>query len=225
MSSYKNSCELLYFCFIIKNICSQLPIRRMLIRKLFKFENAHIVRNCTSDRCKRSIHGHSYKVELLLKANRLDHGQMVYDFGLLKGVIKDLFDSFDHAICFGKMMTRIYCSVQKFSARWIALPVSPSAEQFSRVFFFLAQQVLNSTVTQNGEGDVEVYSVIVHETDTGYAQSFQEDIENKQMGLLQLEHIEFSEQVQQEWADPTMYERLKQGLKFENHGVELQVKL
>jgi 6-pyruvoyltetrahydropterin/6-carboxytetrahydropterin synthase len=45
------------------------------------------------------------------------------------------------------------------------------------------------------------------------------------MGLLQLEQIEFSEQVQQEWADPTMYERLKQGLKFENPGVELQVKL
>lgn len=76
----------------------------MLIRKLFKFENAHIVRNCTSDRCKRSIHGHSYKVELLLKASKLDHGQMVYDFGLLKGVIKDLYDSFDHAICFGKTM-------------------------------------------------------------------------------------------------------------------------
>lgn len=52
----------------------------MLIRKLFKFENAHVVRNCTSDRCKRSIHGHSYKVELLLKASKLDHGQMVYDF-------------------------------------------------------------------------------------------------------------------------------------------------
>ena len=198
----------------------------MLIRKLFKFENAHIVRNCTSDRCKRSIHGHSYKVELLLKANRLDHGQMVYDFGLLKGVIKDLFDSFDHAICFWQNDDQEYIAAcKKFSARWIALPVSPSAEQFSRVFFFLAQQVLNSTVTQNGEGDVEVYSVIVHETDTGYAQSFQEDIENRQMGLLQLEQIEFSEQVQQEWADPTMYERLKQGLKFENPGVELQVKL
>ncbi len=198
----------------------------MLIRKLFKFENAHIVRNCTSDRCKRSIHGHSYKVELLLKANRLDHGQMVYDFGLLKGVIKDLFDSFDHAICFWQNDDQEYIAAcKKFSARWVALPVSPSAEQFSRIFFFLAQQVLNSTVTQNGEGDVEVYSVIVHETDTGYAQSFQEDIENKQMGLLQLEHIEFSEQVQQEWADPTMYERLKQGLKFENPGVELQVKL
>ncbi|HBG83350.1 MAG TPA: 6-carboxytetrahydropterin synthase QueD [Acinetobacter radioresistens] len=198
----------------------------MLIRKLFKFENAHIVRNCTPDRCKRSIHGHSYKVELLHKANRLDHGQMVYDFGLLKGVIKDLFDNFDHAVCFWQDDAQEYIAAcKKFSARWIALPVAPYAEQFSRICFILAQQVLNSTVTQNGEGDVEVYSVIVHETDTGYAQSFQEDIENRQMGLLQLEQIEFSEQVQQEWADPTMYERLKQGLKFENPGVELQVKL
>lgn len=198
----------------------------MLIRKLFKFENAHIVRNCTSDRCKRSIHGHSYKVELLLKASKLDHGQMVYDFGLLKGVIKELFDSFDHAICFWQKDDAAYIDACKtFSARWISLPVSPSAEQFSRIFFFIAQQVLNSTSTQNGEGDVEVYSVIVHETDTGYAQSFQEDIDNEQMGLLNLEQIIFSEQVQSEWSDTQMYEKLKKGMKFQNPNVELQVNL
>ncbi|ENX05886.1 6-pyruvoyl trahydropterin synthase family protein [Acinetobacter courvalinii] len=198
----------------------------MLIRKLFKFENAHIVRNCTSDRCKRSIHGHSYKVELLLKASKLDHGQMVYDFGLLKGVIKELYDSFDHAICFWQKDDPAYIDACKtFSARWISLPVSPSAEQFSRIFFFLAQQVLNSTVTQNGEGDVEVYSVIVHETDTGYAQSFQEDIENAQMGELSLEQIVFSEQVQAEWSDVQMYENLKKGTKFQNPNVELQVNI
>ncbi|ENV37281.1 6-carboxytetrahydropterin synthase [Acinetobacter venetianus] len=198
----------------------------MLIRKLFKFENAHIVRNCTSDRCKRSIHGHSYKVELLLKASKLDHGQMVYDFGLLKGVIKELFDSFDHAICFWQKDDAAYIDACKtFSARWISLPVSPSAEQFSRIFFFIAQQVLNSTSTQNGEGDVEVYSVIVHETDTGYAQSFQEDIDNEQMGLLDLEQIIFSEQVQSEWSDTQMYEKLKNGMKFQNPNVELQVNI
>ncbi|BBF78454.1 6-carboxytetrahydropterin synthase [Acinetobacter ursingii] len=196
----------------------------MLIRKLFKFENAHIVRNCTSDRCKRSIHGHSYKVELILKASKLDHGQMVYDFGLLKGVIKELFDSFDHAICFWQNDSAEYIQACKtFSARWVALPVSPSAEQFSRIFFYLAQQVLKSTETQNGEGDVEVYSVIVHETDTGYAQSFLEDIQNTQMGELDLESIEFSEQVRLEWSDPEMYEQLKQGTKFQNPKVELQV--
>ncbi|MBD8351543.1 6-pyruvoyl trahydropterin synthase family protein [Acinetobacter nosocomialis] len=198
----------------------------MLIRKLFKFENAHVVRNCTSDRCKRSIHGHSYKVELLLKASKIDHGQMVYDFGLLKGVIKDLFDSFDHAICFWEKDDPQYIDACKtFSARWISLPVSPSAEQFSRIFFYLAQQVLKSTITQNGEGDVEVYSVIVHETDTGYAQSFLEDIQNEQMGLLNLEGIVFSEQVQSEWTDPQMYENLKQGIKFQNPYVNLQVEV
>ena len=198
----------------------------MLIRKLFKFENAHIVRNCTSDRCKRSIHGHSYKVELLLKASKLDHGQMVYDFGLLKGVIKELFDSFDHAICFWQKDDAAYIDACKtFSARLISLPVSPSAEQFSRIFFYLAQQVLRSTTTQNGEGDVQVYSVIVHETDTGYAQSFQEDIENEQMGILSLDQIVFSEQVVSEWSDPQIYENLKKGIKFENPEVELQVTL
>lgn len=198
----------------------------MLIRKLFKFENAHIVRNCTSDRCKRSIHGHSYKVELLLKASKLDHGQMVYDFGLLKGVIKDLYDAFDHAICFWQHDDTEYIQACKtFSARWVALPVSPSAEQFSRIFFYLAQQVLASTITQNGEGDVEVYSVIVHETETGYAQSFLEDIENAQMGELRLEDIIFSEQIQSEWHDPEMYEKLKAGQRFANPTVELQVKL
>lgn len=198
----------------------------MLIRKLFKFENAHVVRNCTSDRCKRSIHGHSYKVELLLKASKLDHGQMVYDFGLLKGVIKDLFDSFDHAICFWEKDDSQYIDAcQTFSARWISLPVSPSAEQFSRIFFYLAQQVLQSTVTQNGEGDVDVYSVIVHETDTGYAQSFIEDIQNEQMGILSLDGIVFSEQIQIEWANPQMYEDLKKGIKFNNPQVDLQVEV
>lgn len=198
----------------------------MLIRKLFKFENAHVVRNCTSDRCKRSIHGHSYKVELLLKASKLDHGQMVYDFGLLKGVIKDLIDSFDHAICFWEKDDSQYINAcQTFSARWISLPVSPSAEQFSRIFFYLAQQVLQSTITQNGEGDVEVYSVIVHETDTGYAQSFIEDIQNEQMGILSLDGIVFSEQIQIEWANPQMYEDLKKGMKFNNPQVDLQVEV
>ena len=103
------------------------------------------------------------------------------------------------------------------------MPVSPSAEQFSRIFFFLAQQVLASTITQNGEGDVEVYSVIVHETDTGYAQSFLEDIQNEQMGPLSLEQIEFSEQVRAEWTDSEMFAKLKQGLSFHNPAVDLQV--
>ena len=97
----------------------------MLIRKLFRFENAHIVRNCSSDRCSRSIHGHSYQVEILLEAHALDNGQMIYDFGLLKGHVKDLIDSFDHAVAFWDKDNAEYIAFCKqFSARWISLPVS-----------------------------------------------------------------------------------------------------
>lgn len=196
----------------------------MRIRKLFKFENAHIVRNCSSDRCKRSIHGHSYQVELILQAHRLDHGQMVYDFGLLKGAIKDIIDSFDHAITFWHKDDESYIQACKdFSARWVSLPVSPSAEQFSRVIFFWVNEILKQTQMQNGESDVSVYSVIVHETATGYAQCFLEDVINAQMGLLTLSDFEFSPQVKAEWHDPLMYDKLIAGEHFFNPKVQLQV--
>ncbi|WP_227429665.1 6-pyruvoyl trahydropterin synthase family protein [Psychrobacter sp. I-STPA6b] len=196
----------------------------MRIRKLFKFENAHIVRNCSSDRCKRSIHGHSYQIELILEAHRLDHGQMVYDFGLLKSSIKDMIDSFDHAICFWNKDDPEYIEAcQKFSARWISLPVSPSAEQFSRVIFFWADAILRQTQMCNGEADVQVYSVIAHETATGYAQCFAEDVRNEQMGKLRLEDFEFSQQIQSEWHDPQMYAKLLRGEPFMNPSVDMQV--
>lgn len=196
----------------------------MLIRKLFSFENAHIVRNCTSDRCRRSIHGHSYKVEVILEAHALDHGQMVYDFGLMKGPLRTLIDSFDHAICYWDKDDPAYVEAcETFSARWIRLPVSPSAEQFSRVFFFLADAVLRNTRMQNGEGEIALQSVIVHETATGYAQCFRADVENPRMGPLALEDIVFSGQVRAEWPDPDLYEKLKRSQPFVNPVVERQV--
>ena len=196
----------------------------MLIRKLFRFENAHIVRNCSSDRCSRSIHGHSYQVEILLEAHALDNGQMIYDFGLLKGHIKELIDSFDHAVAFWDKDNAEYIAFCKqFSARWISLPISPSAEQFSRVIFVLVDAVLKQTVMQNGEADVSLHSIIVHETITGYAQCFRDDVENPRMGLIQLDEIVFSEQVCSEWSDYQLFEKLKQGEMFVNPIVKPQV--
>jgi len=196
----------------------------MLIRKKFAFENAHIVRNCSSDRCRRSIHGHSYKVEILLEAHAFDNGQMVYDFGLMKGTIRDIVDAFDHAIAFWDKDDPVYINYCKqFSARWIAIPVSPSAEQFSRLFFVMIDAILKNTVMQNGEPDIELHSIIVHETDSGYAQCFRGDAYNPRMGLIPLDSIVFSEQVQQEWKNPAMYRQLLAGERFVNPQVALQV--
>ena len=189
----------------------------MLIRKLFKFENAHIVRDCSTQRCRENIHGHSYKIEVLLRSNYLDNGQMVYDFGLTKRYIKELIDSFDHAITLWDRDDEAYLKAMKaHSHRWIQLPVSPSAEQFSRVIFLIVERVLACTVMQNGEREVILDSIIVHETETGYAQGFAEDAHSLLMGEIRLEEIVFSEQVQSEWSDKDLWEKLLNQKEMKN---------
>ncbi|AKF25671.1 6-carboxy-5,6,7,8-tetrahydropterin synthase [Sulfurovum lithotrophicum] len=189
----------------------------MLIRKLFKFENAHIVRDCSTRRCSENIHGHSYKVEVLLESNYLDNGQMVYDFGLTKLYIKELIDSFDHAITLWSKDDPAYIEAMKrYSSRWVELPVSPSAEQFSRVIYLMVERVLACTEMRNGEREVKLHSIIIHETETGYAQGFMEDAYSELMGKIALEDIVFSEQVSLEWSDPALWKKLLKGEKLLN---------
>ena len=189
----------------------------MIIRKLFKFENAHVVRGCSTVRCRSSLHGHSYKVELLFESDFLDNGQMVYDFGLMKKNMKALVDSFDHAVAIWNGDDEEYIKdMIKHSDRWITLPVSPSAEQFSRVIFVMIDKLLNQTNAINGEKNVKLHSIIVHETESGYAQCFNEDAYSEKMGLINLEEIIFSEAIKNEWSDSELFEKLKNGDSFLN---------
>ncbi|MGD9970721.1 MAG: 6-pyruvoyl tetrahydropterin synthase family protein [Sulfuricurvum sp.] len=189
----------------------------MIIRKLFKFENAHIVRGCSTQRCRASIHGHSYKVEVLFESKFLDHGQMVYDFGLMKQGMKELIDSFDHAVAIWDGDEKTYIEAMKeHSNRWVLLPVSPSCEQFSRVIFLMIDRLLGCTRMVNGEQGVRLHSIIVHETETGYAQAFAEDAYSDQMGTIRLESIVFSPEVKEGWNDPTLWEKTLSGGVFEN---------
>lgn len=189
----------------------------MIIRKLYDYENAHIVRFCSSKRCKESIHGHSYKCEVLLSSNYLDNAEMVYDFGLMKQGIKTIIDSFDHSTTlYAKDDIEYKNDIKRHSRRWIELPLNPSAEQFSRVFFVLIDRLLELTNMINGEKGVKLHSIIVHETATGYAQCFREDAYNPNMGKINLEDIIFSDGIKEEWDKQDFYENLKNGIKFTN---------
>jgi 6-pyruvoyltetrahydropterin/6-carboxytetrahydropterin synthase len=143
----------------------------MIIRKKYEVESAHIVRNCTSNRCSHSIHGHSAVIEVFLESTHLDNAQMVYDFGLMKGTIKQFIDSMDH--CY------LLCShddekfrnfIKETCDRWIELPFNPSAEMLSVFIFNFVRKILECTQTNNGEGNIQVKSVRYHETTTGYAE-------------------------------------------------------
>ncbi|MDD2448908.1 MAG: 6-carboxytetrahydropterin synthase [Sulfurimonas sp.] len=189
----------------------------MIIRKMFKFENAHIVRGCSTLKCRSSLHGHSYKVELLFESNFLDSGQMVYDFGLMKQNMKELIDAFDHGVSiWNKDEAEYIKDMKKHSQRWIELPISPSCEQFSRVFFVMIDRLLQLTNSVNGEKEVKLHSVIVHETATGYAQAFSNDAYSKEMGVIELDSIVFSQAVLDGFSDRELWERVKRGESFTN---------
>lgn len=174
----------------------------MVIRKLYKFEGAHIVRNCSSDRCSKSIHGHSYQAEVFLSANHLDKGQMIYDFGLMKNEIKDFIDSFDHTYVFwAGESERFKNNIKSMSDRWIELPVSPTAECLSLVFLDIINDILHSSKMKNGEGDVYANSVRIHETDTGYAEAFPADLPmlDDITGGYDQRRVVFSQAIREEW--------------------------
>jgi len=171
----------------------------MIIRKKFKFEGAHIVRNCTTERCKKSIHGHSYVVEVFFTSNKLDNGYMILDFGLTKKHIHNIIDSFDHAYSLWSGESEKFKDFFKLNSdRWIEMPISPSAESYSLMFLKFIDHVLKNTSFKNGEGDVEVSSVRVHETETGYAESFRDDMK---MIELDLNKVVFSEAIIDEWKE------------------------
>jgi len=195
----------------------------MIIRKLFRFEGSHVVRNCSSNRCKKSIHGHSYTVEIFLEADKLDNGHMVYDFGLFKGTIRDFVDSFDHAASvWDKESTEYKDFFNKNSDRVVTLPISPSAEGYALLIAFVVDKIIRNTLFMNGEDEnIRVHKVRVAETVTGWAEADLFDVASMFANDFGLEDIIFSDEVKNEWSDPKMWDRLIAGDKFINPTVEL----
>ena len=178
----------------------------MLIRKLFKFEGAHIVRNCSSHRCRENIHGHSYIVEVFITSDKLDRGYMVMDFVLLDKV-KELVDSFDHTYSLWQEESdELKTFVYKYNRRVAEIPVSPSAEGYALLFLYLIDKILQNTEHKNGEGNVQLSSVRVHETATGYAEAFREDLK---LVNFNVHNIRFSEAIREEWKNDQWWEGIK----------------
>ena len=171
----------------------------MIIRKEYSVESAHIVRNCSSERCAHSIHGHSAKIEVLLRGG-LDNAGMVYDFGLMKSTIKEFIDSMDHCTLFWDRDDDAYIqSIKKHSDRWISLPFNPTAENLAVFVGIAVDHILQHTEFQNGEHSVKVHGVRYHETATGYAEAESRDIETTKI-VGWLDRTKYSEAVWKDWS-------------------------
>lgn len=169
----------------------------MKIRKLYRIESAHIVRNAVSQRCSHSYHGHSGVIEIFLKSKGLDNAGMVYDFGAFKNTIGKFIDMFDHSVHLWKEDTKD--AIEFFTEnneRYIILPCNPSAENYSLLFKDCINEILENSEFNNGENQVYCSGVRYHETQTGYAESDEEDPK-----LYSIKNIIFSDQTLKESSD------------------------
>ena len=195
----------------------------MIIRKEFRVESSHIVRNCTSHRCSHSVHGHSAVIEVLLEGRKLDNAGMLYDFGLMKGTVKQFIDSMDHCHLIWSEDNEEYKEFfKKTNDRWIELPFNPSAEQLSMFIHYYVQWILDHTLMNNDEDKrLKVNGIVYHETTTGYAQCDETDV-NNWFKPEWMKQITFSDGVVKDWSKDL--EDILSGYIIANPVIKQQVK-
>ena len=173
----------------------------MVIRKLYRIESAHIVRNAVSKRCSHSYHGHSGVFEVFFKSKALDAAGMIYDFGAMKKTVGSFIDMFDHAVHLWSDDDPENIDFFKYNNdRYIILPFNPTAENYSLFFKECINKILNYSHFLNSECGVHCSGVRYHETSTGYAES-----EDNDTCVFKLSQVEFSEEVLKE-ASPEILE-------------------
>ena len=195
----------------------------MVIRKEFRVESAHIVRNCTSERCSHSIHGHSAVIELFFESDQLDNAQMVMDFGLMKTSIKQFIDSMDHCylLC-DKDKPEFKEFITKECDRYIVMPFNPSAEMLSLYIFKNVSNILELTNLANGEQNVKLKAVRYHETVTGYAECNEDDLKN--IWKPEYDNVRYSDGVMRDWSDE-LTQAMQFDVRIQNPTIPQQIKL
>lgn len=141
----------------------------MKIRKFYEFESAHKVLRAVSERCRKNVHGHSYKVEIEISGEMQDNG-MVVDFISLQE-IKNFIDKLDHTLIFwGKDKDKeIY---KRLNSRWIEFPFNVTAENIAILIISKGQEIVTKI-----RKDLKVTYVRVWETRTGSAIAKNKDIQ------------------------------------------------
>lgn len=116
-----------------------------------RFSAAHLLRNYHG-KCE-ALHGHNWKVEVVVLSNSLDEGGMVLDFKILKESTRTVLETLDH---------KYLNEVPDF------LEMNPSSENIARYVFDRVKPVLK-------EHRVFLKRVTVWESETACASYFEDN--------------------------------------------------
>ena len=144
----------------------------------------------------------------------------------MKGTVKQFIDSMDHCylLC-SKDNEEFKDFIKKNCDRWIELPFNPSAEMLSMYILNNVQKIIDKTVKNNGEDPVlMVNSVKYHETNSGFAWAFQEDLVNLYLPITKDQKVTYSSGVIKDWSDDLKEIMINDGV-VANPVVKQQIKL
>lgn len=142
------------------------------IRKQFKFEMAHQLKDSYSAACHEDLHGHSYVLELYFNSETVDKNGMVVDFGEVKDVIGDYVNSWDHSLTMPVFFDKAYLDMLKqYTKKMRITSYNPTAENMAKEMYREITKTLEKYQTDTyGVVSWTLSKVRLHETTTGWAE-------------------------------------------------------
>jgi len=96
------------------------------------FEAAHrLMRNLS--KCS-NIHGHNYKIETIISYYELDKKDMIIDFYVVKNILDNIIENFDHAILLNQEDTYWINIMKANSMKLYIMDSEPTAECIALLF-------------------------------------------------------------------------------------------
>lgn len=144
------------------------------ICKSFEIESGHMLSK-HPDKC-RFPHGHTRKVEFVLEADSLDQNEMVCDFKVVKELIYDFLESYDHAMCMNTADPEFARMKEVYGERVIGFQnIDPTTEVMAETIFRhfqkqLAAYAANPSQKYAIRPTVRLVSVKLWETSSSWAE-------------------------------------------------------
>jgi 6-pyruvoyltetrahydropterin/6-carboxytetrahydropterin synthase len=144
------------------------------ICRTFEIENGHMLSK-HPDKC-RFPHGHTRKIEFILEADTLDQHEMVCDFKVLKEVMSDFLEAWDHALAMNTNDPMFETLRKAYGDRIIPFEGrDPTTEVMAKAVFDFCRTHLASYARKNDscyplDASVRLESVKLWETSHSWAE-------------------------------------------------------
>lgn len=136
----------------------------MTIGKSFRWEAAHRIPWHTG-KCK-NLHGHSYKMEVILEGKVNDQG-IIMDFQDLKEMVKPLIDQLDHATIISEIDHELREIFEQKNWKYFLMVEDSTAENLC---LFFIEYLLSNHRSHLQSHQITAIAIKIFETESAYAQ-------------------------------------------------------